>query len=50
MNHVYRTQPATIDDLKSIVNDFARNMDSEMVSKACKSARARFVRVQQKEM
>ena len=43
-NHVYNTQPSTIVDLKSIVNDFARNMDSQMISKASKSASARFVR------
>ena len=30
---------------KSIVKDFARNMDAEMISKACKSARARFMKV-----
>ena len=35
--------PATIDDLKSIVYDFARNMGSELISKACKSPRARLM-------
>ena len=33
MKHIYRTQPATIGDLKSIVNDYAEHMDSEMISK-----------------
>ena len=28
---------------KSIVKDFAINMDAEMISKACKSARDRFI-------
>ena len=30
---------------KSIVKDFARNMDAEMISKACWSARAIFMKV-----
>ena len=30
---------------KSIVKDFSRNMDAEMISKAYKSASARFVKV-----
>ena len=34
MNHVFTTQPSTIDELKSAVNDFARDMDSAMISKA----------------
>ena len=47
MNRVYKTQPSTIDDLKFIVNEFTRNMDSEMMSKACKSAPARFMKVRE---
>ena len=30
---------------KSIVKDFARNMDAEMISKACKSVRAKLMKV-----
>ena len=42
MNHVFRTKPATIDDLKCIVNDFAENMDPNLIRKACSSARLWF--------
>lgn len=42
MNHVFRTKPATIDDLKIIVNDFAENMDPDLIRKVCSSARLRF--------
>ena len=42
MNHVFRSQLVTIENLKSVVNDFARNMSREMIHKACKSAYVRF--------
>ena len=32
MNHVFTTQPSTIDELKSVVNDFARDMGSALIS------------------
>ena len=35
MNHVYRTKPSTIENLKSIVNDFAESMDPDLVERAC---------------
>ena len=31
---ILTTQPSTIDELKSVVNDFARDMDSSMIRKA----------------
>ena len=42
MNHVFRAKPATIDDLKCIVNDFAENMDPDFIRKFYSSARFRF--------
>ena len=47
MNHVFRSQPATIEDLKSVVNYFARNMSKEMIHKACKSAYVRFEKLRE---
>ena len=32
-----------------VIEDFARNMDAEMISKACKSARATFRKVRKKK-
>ena len=40
MNLVFTTQ--TVDEPKSVVNDFARITESEMISKVSKSARVRF--------
>ena len=42
MNHVFRVRPSTIDDLKSVVEDFAKAMDPELIRKVCGSARTRF--------
>ena len=42
MNHVYRVKPETIDQMKSIVNDFSASMDSNLIKKVCGSARKRF--------
>ena len=47
MNHVFRTKPSTIENLKSIVNDFAENMDSNLVQRACESAKIRFEKLHQ---
>ena len=47
MNHVFRTKPSTIENLKSIVNDFADNMDSNLVQRACESAKIRFEKLHQ---
>ena len=47
MNHVFRSQPATIEDLKPVVNDFARNMSREIILKACKSAYVRFEKLRE---
>ena len=48
MNYVFTTRPYTIDELKSVANDFARDMDSAMISKAesmqIKSIRVKFAR------
>ena len=42
MNHVYRTKPSTIKNLKSIVNDFAESMDTDLDQTACECAKLRF--------
>ena len=42
MQHVYPTQPSTIDELKEIVEDFISSIDADMIRKACASARKRF--------
>ena len=42
MNHVYRTKPSTIENLKSIVNDFAESMDPDLDQTACECAKLRF--------
>ena len=42
IDHVFRTKLATIDDLKCIVNDFAENMDPDLIRKVNSSARLRF--------
>ena len=42
MNHVFRVRPSTIDDLKGVVEDFAKAMDPELIRKVCGSARTRF--------
>lgn len=45
---VFRTRPATLDEPKSVVNDFARVAKSEMIiSKASKSARVRFEKLRE---
>ena len=42
MNHVFRVEPNSIEDLKSVVNDFAHAMDPDLIKKVCSSARSRF--------
>ena len=42
MNHVFRVKPNSMEDLKSVVNDFAHAMDPDLVKKVCRSARSRF--------
>ena len=42
MNHVFRINPSTIEDLKNIVNDFAQAMDTDLILKVCASTRTRF--------
>ena len=37
MSHVYRCKPETLDNLKDLVDDFARDMDKELVRKVCRS-------------
>ena len=39
MNHVFRTRPATVDEPKSVLIDFARTAESEIIRKASKSDR-----------
>ena len=41
MSHVSRCQPKTINQLKTIVEDFAANMDEEMVRKMARSVYGR---------
>ena len=36
MSHVYRCKPATMDDLKSLVEDFSENMEKDLVHKVCR--------------
>ena len=47
MNHVFRTKPSTIDDLKKVVDEFAEAMDPNLVRKVCSSARGRFEKMKQ---
>ena len=42
MNHVFRINPSTIEDLKNIVNDFAQAMDTDLILKVCASTQTRF--------
>ena len=42
MQHLYRTQTSTIDELKEVVRDFILSIIADMISKACASARKRF--------
>lgn len=49
MNHVFRTKPSSIEELKSIVNEFAENMDPDLIVRACESARFRFEKLQQEQ-
>ena len=46
MNHVFRVKPNSMEDLKSVVNDFAHAMDPDLVKKVCRSARSRFEKMQ----
>ena len=39
---VYRVKPATINDLKIVVEDFIAGIDKEIIKKSCVSARKRF--------
>ena len=47
INHVFRTKPSTIWNLKSIVIDFAESMDSDLVQRTCESAKIRFEKLRQ---
>ena len=42
MQHVYRTKPSTINELKEIIEDFIKSIDPDIIRKACVSARKRF--------
>ncbi len=42
MQHVYRTKPSTIDELKEIIEDFISSIDADMIKQACASGRKRF--------
>ena len=46
MQHVYRVQPKSIEELKSVVEDFSQAMDSQLIRKVCRSARTRFEMLQ----
>ena len=35
MNHGFRTKPTKIDYLKCTVNDFAENIDPDLIKKVC---------------
>lgn len=39
---VYRVKPATINDLKIVLEDFIAGIDEDMIKKSCASARKRF--------
>ena len=41
MNHVFRVKPNSMEDLKSVVNDFAHAMDPDLVKKVYRSTRSR---------
>ena len=36
MNHVFRVKPNSMEDLKSVVNDFAHAMDPDLLKKVCR--------------
>ena len=42
MQHNYRVKPTSIEDLKSLVEDFVDSIDPDMIKKACASAQKRF--------
>lgn len=42
MSYVHRYQLSSLSELKSIVNEFAKEVDQDMVKRACGSARGRF--------
>ena len=47
--HVMRCQPKTLNQLKAIVEDFASNMEEELIRKVCRNVQTRAqVCVQQK--
>ena len=47
MNHLFRTKSSTIENLKSIVNEFAESMGSYLSQSACESAKIRFEKLRQ---
>ena len=52
MNHVFRIKPSTIKELKPIevtIEDFSANIDPDLVSKACASAKLRFEKMRREK-
>ena len=45
MNHVFRVNPNSIEDLKSVVNDFAHAMDPDLIKRVCSCARSKFEKI-----
>ena len=39
---MFRVKPNSIEDLKSVVNDFAHAIEPDLIKKVCSSARSRF--------
>ena len=45
VRRAFRVKPNSIEDLKSVVNDFAHAMDPDLIKKVCSCARSKFEKI-----